>query len=123
MNKANTKKLLEDFPDLYSEHTKPAMESLMCWGFDCYDGWFDLIYELSKKIGEYDPGVKALQVKEKFGTLRFYIHGGDEKIDDIIDQAEQKSSEICEICGKLGRLRGKSWVIIACEDCWKEWGK
>ena len=120
MNKENTKKLLTDFPDLYMEYTKPLTESLMCFGFDCGDGWFELIYELSKRISEYDPEVVAVQVKEKFGTLRFYIHGGDEKVDDMIDQAEWESSETCEACGKLGSLRGTSWVITLCENCWKK---
>jgi len=68
MNKFYTQKLITDFPDLYSyyyDNSTPLVP--IVFGFECGDGWFDIIYSLSKKISKLDPNCKALQVKEKFG--------------------------------------------------------
>jgi hypothetical protein len=46
--------------------------------------------------------VKAVQVKEKFGTLRFYIEGGDEEVFGMIKMAEAMSRNVCEITGDIG---------------------
>jgi hypothetical protein len=69
MNAEHTKYLIDHFPTLYAGVSKPLIESLMAFGFDCGDGWFELIKDLSEKL---EPlGVEALQVKEKWGSLRF----------------------------------------------------
>jgi hypothetical protein len=108
----------------------------MCWGFSCGDGWYDLLdrlcgnikrvvdafndaYGHTPKAVEYD--VQAVQVKEKFGTLRFYTGGIHGDISDIIDalisQAEGQSAQTCEECGKHGMTRGRGWVRTLCTDC------
>lgn len=127
MNKANTTKLYTTFPDLYGDHDKPMTQTLMCWGFECGDGWFDLIFNLSKAIeaeaeksglarsSELWP--KALQVKEKFGTLRFYVVNGSNAIYSLISQAEAKSAHICEDCGLPGVTREGGWVHTTCGTC------
>ena len=46
------------------------------------------IIELKKLI---IPQVEATQVKEKYGGLRFYVFGGNEKIDSLISFAESLS--------------------------------
>ena len=61
------------------------------WGFECDDGWYELIYGLCEKIQAYIDGVKcqqviATQVKEKFGSLRFYIAFDLLNEDDVIDE-------------------------------------
>ena len=48
----------------------------------------------------------ADQVKEKFGTLRFYYTGGDDRIDGMVRMAESMSAVTCETCGAPGKLRG-----------------
>ena len=58
--------------------------------------------------GLYEPlidlcnlkGIRVLQVKEKFGGLRFYVSGPS--LDDIIDAAEGQSFHTCEKCGERG---------------------
>lgn len=62
------------------------------------------------------PEVVATQVKEKYGTLRFYYNGGDEYIDGIVDMAESMSARTCETCGAPGKLRGGGWVYTACDE-------
>ncbi len=123
MNVKNTKKLFMDFPNLYRGKGKPLTKSLMAFGFGCGDGWFDLIYELSKKIAAMDLNgeVEATQVKEKFGGLRFYVNAAPKEIHDLIGEYEEKSFETCEVCGALGKFRDDlSWVQTLCA---KHYGK
>ena len=64
----------------------------------------------------YVPQVTVSQVKEKFGTLRFYYYGGDERIDGLVTMAEAMSSVICETCGNSGQLRGRGWWYTSCNE-------
>lgn len=50
MNKELDDKLCRDFPNLYSDRHVSMQETCMCWGFNCGDGWFDIIYNLSSKL-------------------------------------------------------------------------
>ena len=67
MNEQNTDFLIKTYTPLYE----------YCPIFECEDGWFELIKELSaellKIIDETDCSCRASQVKEKYGTLRFYM--------------------------------------------------
>jgi hypothetical protein len=64
---------------------------------------------------EVIPQLEATQVKEKFGTLRFYSMGGDEYCFGAISMAEYMSGITCEICGDKGRIVGGGWVKCRCE--------
>ena len=60
------------------------------------------------------------QMKEKFGTLRFYYSGGNDRIHALVNLTENLSASVCEVCGTLGTLckkSGGSWVKTLCEDC------
>ncbi len=118
MNTENTKKLIEAFPALYRGYKKSPRESLMCFGFECGDGWFDLIWELSEKITAIDPNCEANQVKEKFGGLRFYILGSKEA-QDLALEYEEKSYSVCEMCGSDVDVKtgGKGWIQTLCGKC------
>ena len=50
MNEANTRRLFERFDHLYRGRYLLPVQNLMCDGFDCGDGWFDLIWQLSEQI-------------------------------------------------------------------------
>jgi hypothetical protein len=119
MNQQLDEKLCADFPDLYRGRNKSIKESAMPWGFECGDGWFKLIYDLSKEITDYCSAVgievpETTQVKEKFGTLRFYLMNESEAITEMIEDAENKSANTCEVCGYKGKLMGKSWLKVRC---------
>lgn len=45
------------------------------WGrwISCDKGWYPLIIELDEKLAEVFPEYEVHQVKEKFGTLRYYF--------------------------------------------------
>ena len=58
-----------------------------------------------------------LQIKEKFGGLRFYIGCGTQEMFDLIEDAEDKSITICEECGRPGTLRNGGWLVTRCDDC------
>ena len=142
MNKENTEKLLKDFPDFF-KHKDDLLVSLMMFGFECSDGWYDLIYNLCDKIKEYfindseylsiPDHFYVIQVKEKFGGLRFYISSAPEYVHTIVNDAELKSYYICEECGKECVYDKKnrnyksfyrdnlSWVRTLCNDCLKEY--
>jgi len=117
MSPENTEKLFETYPDLYAGHQDGPKHSLMCFGFECGDGWFDLIDELSRQITELAPDVVAVQVKEKWGGLRFYVNSAPDIIYDIIDQFESCSYKICEMCGNPGEPREGGWIKVLCNKC------
>ncbi len=88
----------------------------MCWGFTCDDGWFDLINELCAQLqttadaGRIAQPV-AMQVKQKFGGLRFYVRGGDAEIHALVRRAMEKSLVTCEVCGRLGATRMSGGLV------------
>lgn len=56
------------------------------------------------------------QVKEKFGTLRFYINAGTDEHYNYIRFAENLSARICETCGAPGKRRGQGYIYTACDE-------
>jgi hypothetical protein len=201
------KKLVERFPVLYQDRNSPMTQTCMCWGFDCGDGWFEIIWQLSlaieeelgyswlqsrwflfkkgfaqrwnaliyrlspvrksryhmegngtkespfrqvldkrdepkwderiaqflfgktKTLGNFtverigikgwrwdpDTGFAVDQVKEKFGTLRFYTNQGNSMIYKFIDLAAKLSAMTCEECGRTGKLgQHAGWYSTRC---------
>ncbi len=96
------RKLFDSFPVLYQLQDAPLTDALMAWGFCCGDGWFDLLWWLSRDLEEYNHNypespVMATQVKSKFGELCFYINDRDNnKIMDRIAEAETEARHIVE---------------------------
>jgi len=64
---------------------------------------------------------RAAQVKEKFGSLRFYMTSGNDEIYDLIDEAEAKSRVTCEECGEPGEEKPMSWIRTLCDGCYENW--
>lgn len=61
----------------------------------------------------------AIQVKEKFGQLRFYVHDGTLEQHAAIDFAEQLSASVCEECGAMAgvTLETEGWWKARCQTC------
>jgi len=131
--------LVKDFPHLFGDRSAPMNQTAMCWGFECSDGWEPLIRRAAEKLEPLivqwiDERIKngeteqlemygfprASQIKEKFGTLRFYLTVGTDEMHKIVSKAEKKSAKICEQCGAKGKLRGTGWVFTMCNKCWKK---
>jgi len=60
------------------------------------------------------------QVKEKFGTLRFYTDGGTTEMNNYIDFAEAMTAHICEECGAPGKSRSGGWIKVLCNEHHRE---
>ena len=63
------------------------------------------------------PQVVATQVKEKFGTLRFYYYGGDEYVQGVENMLAAMSEVTCEVCSRPGTLFAQGWVVCRCPEC------
>jgi len=111
------------YPDLVQGHL-----------FSCHVGWFDLLERLFGEIADIlkDGDVTKFelrQVKQKFGSLRFYWrYRGEAEVRDRINlavfAAECRSEMTCEICGKPGLQRvGGGWLSTRCDDHGTERGK
>ena len=89
---------------------------------DVGQGWQSLIDILDRQLTILDPDYKILQVKEKFGGLRYYINTSDDctntdRMYAIIDTIESLSFRICEDCGRPGEERKNGWIRTLCDEC------
>ena len=176
MKKELDEYLCKVYPKMMVNRNKPMQETCMCWGFECGDGWFQILNQLmgniqhhldwkerqrevsikfnriaeqlkagdstlfdeeykdminqeykekrrQQLIDQYPvaipepiPQVTLDQVKEKFGTLRFYYSGGDDYIRGLVSMAESMSGVTCETCGKPGTSTGGGWIKTACKE-------
>lgn len=123
--------LCERYPKIFVNRHGDPKETLMCWGFECGDGWYNIINQLCANIqhhvdwaqeqkekygrGEGCSQVVAVQIKEKFGTLRFYTNGGNDRTYGMTRMAESMSAVTCEECGAPGTTRGRGWIYTACD--------
>jgi hypothetical protein len=147
-------KLVAAYPELYRDRNGDMRVTLMCWGFECGDGWYQIIDTLSyaltmnyrrakedvefwtKNLGktvwkgregtqeDIDKALKkleetpcpiAVQVKEKYGTLRFYINYGTDQHYNYIGFAEIMSGRTCEVCGAPGQTYPIGWHQTLCD--------
>jgi hypothetical protein len=83
--------------------------------FEIDNGWLGIVKELIEDLIEIGWDKEILQVKEKFGGLRFYINKSSIEIQDRILKAEKISMVTCEICGDAGNNQIKNnWVVTCC---------
>lgn len=109
--------LIEAYPKLFKA---PAAGPEAARGYpSCQEGWRDLLERACARIqAAVEAGggsFTASQIKEKFGTLRFYWRGGVSnraEVEEAIDLAEARSACTCEVCGEEGRLHksGGTWM-------------
>ena len=123
--------LLKRYPILFSKFSY----------FECHDGWYYLINDASFQIEQInrsftnpDYKVTAHQIKDKFGSLRYYVECSDalidddlvyrqtlNKVDEIIRVAENRSNKTCKTCaGDLSfRNSARGHLEAFCEKCLK----
>jgi len=102
-------------------------ESNMKYGFQCADGWAELIEVLMLEIHDYITmnnlkPFQFLQVKEKFGALRIYVDTEDFRVLDLINKTEALSTKVCEYCGMLENvgMTTSGWMHAICRKCFIE---
>jgi hypothetical protein len=90
--------------------------------FECGDGWHGILSDLGRALDGLP--VRAVQVKEKFGTLRIYITEDEDLSEDTrtfanaaLREAERASSITCEECGSPGSMVRGSWWRTLCLSC------
>jgi hypothetical protein len=81
-------------------------------------GWRPLVDEVFDWLENNKCLVKIIQVKEKYGLLTIYSEINHPELDIILDEAERKSTKICEKCGESGKLRtDRRWILTLCDSC------
>jgi len=96
----------------------PTLLENLSFGIECGNGWFYLLDRLCEDIIKIDGTCVATQIKEKFGTLRFYCDAANDEVYDLIDNAEEESRSICEECGEPGQMTGTTWYKTLCQKCY-----
>ncbi len=82
---------------------------------DVDQGWHQIVVDLHDELCAIDPEHKILQIKEKFGALRYYYHTdkGEAtaiKMDVVISKYEKIAAETCELTGNRGILMQHGFV-------------
>lgn len=123
MNKKLEDKLKNKYKFLKRKIKAPY--SYVLFGIECGDGWYKLLDGLCGKIekelskdGKLAKKFYVTQIKEKFAGLRFYTSYGNDKVFDLINEAENDSFNICENCGKPAKHQTvKGWMLTLCKAC------
>ena len=89
-------KLYSDFPKLFAQKDEDMSVTCMCWGIECPDAWYDVIYTACALLqtmtdnnihSDKYPQVQFTQVKEKFGRLCMYNNVNSDYVNGVIDMA------------------------------------
>jgi hypothetical protein len=126
-----TEELVKKYPKIFQDYE--GNPGRVNWS-GVPQGWIPIIDVLCGSIQDYidhtstwnkelsmfasPPQVTCVQVKEKFGGLRFYTNGHDDIVEGMITMAEYMCSQVCEDCGSkedLGITSG--WIRTLCRSC------
>ena len=88
---------------------------MIAWEMHVGQGWRQIVRAVVSAIER--SGGEVSDVKEKFGLLRIYHHGGTDQLDAYVDAAESISGLICENCGMPGYSRDMPWIKTLCDEC------
>lgn len=95
---------------------------------DVPKGWRKIVSKLHKNIkpylikANYLDKFRILQIKEKYGSLRYYTGGIPtsvaNEINDLINKAERESEHTCIVCGKPAKMCCyQGWYSPYCKKC------
>ncbi len=82
-------------------------------------GWKNLVEHLVTDLFQLGWDGHLVQIKEKFGGLRFYINHGNDQVWERINEAEKLSCITCENCGAAGKQTHGGWIKTLCPNCTK----
>jgi hypothetical protein len=95
----------------------------------CGPGWDNLLRMIDGALKEIDPDYQIMQIKEKFGGLRYYTNLSERLTDEQRNQvyeiertAEALSFCLCEQCGTTNEVETKGWgggywILTLCQQC------
>lgn len=100
---------LEEFPEEQGYMNRPGFvkgnplnnESYLAKCKESYPEWADILQEAHDKIVALDPGYNIVQIKDKFGGLRFYVHFSGDLSDEQRTEAYNIVSEAESAAGLL----------------------
>jgi hypothetical protein len=94
------------------------------------DGWQPLLERLHTQLKDIDPTYQVIQIKEKFGGLRYHVQFSEDFYDDdedghkaahdLIYAIEAESFTICEDCGTTDDVELRNshgWHRTTCPSC------
>lgn len=117
------------FTEVVDNGIEPWRKEGECWFEDLiseYPGWEKIILEFCEKMQNYldshkEEEFSIFQVKEKFGSIRFYAVAGLKIYDDIqniVHVLEKESGKTCMVCGKSAKtVEINGHIVTLCEDC------
>lgn len=83
-------------------------------------GWRPIVSDLVEALETLDPNLNILQIKEKFGGLRFYYTIDPlfyEEAERRVGLATEQCDRTCEECGEPGELTNEGWYRTLCGAC------
>jgi hypothetical protein len=89
---------------------------------DMPTGWRNLFgekmcEEIKKALGSELENYRIMQIKEKFGSLRWYDNGASQEVYDIISKYERLSEITCISCGEPATIiTSKGWISPYCDE-------
>jgi hypothetical protein len=111
------KELKDKYPEIFNP--KPY-----CIGYELEEQWVSIIDKMCKNMMKYykaNPEIpiqRCVQMKEKFGTLRFYLEAYTDELGKIIRKAEIATTKICQFCGSKNNVKPtQPWVRYLCKEC------
>jgi hypothetical protein len=87
----------------------------------CRDGWASIIRRCHDELFLKDPTYRISQIKEKFGSLRYYFTPSDmekyREMGSVVLKYEIESENTCDICGQEGYIhKDGGYYRARCEE-------
>ena len=118
---------MAEIPELSESIYKRLAENVPEFAISVPDGWKDLVNRADAGLATIVPDYTILQIKEKFGGLRYYVSGitadMQSKVREVLDEYERMSFYICEVCGEQGNMTSTGWIRTLCDLHLKEHNK
>lgn len=118
----SVEELIEKYPKIFKDYK--GNPGRVNWSLP--SGWLFLVDKMCSLL-QWDtdknnyPQVECLQMKEKFGGLRFYTNGTNDKQEGVISFAESLSNEMCMVCGSIKNIKSTNgWISRYCEEHFPE---
>ena len=96
------------------------------FGIECGEGWKGIYQPIIDYIEDYNKDkegedkIEIYQIKEKLGTLSFYVSKKTDELRKMIEDAEAESYHVCEICGRHinKQIVEHHWIYPMCRECY-----
>lgn len=99
------------------DELKPYFVEDYAASFDIGPGWLQIVLGLHREMVQIRPEYKIVQIKEKFGGLRYYYEPFDKRLEDLVRAAERQAWETCSECGHEGSTDSGRGFMVLCDSC------